>query len=77
MSKARQEQVKTVKYLDVSIPSFAIVFDTNRKKCSNVLILFYNVFKLFEQHYINSFHIRIDVFHIPQVSGSYSYNLKQ
>ena len=53
------------------------MFNTNKKNCSNVLIFFYNNFELFEQHYINSFHIRIAIFHIPQVSGSYSYNLKQ
>ena len=47
------------------------------KNSNNVLILFYNIFKLFEQHYINSFHIGIGIFHIPKVSGSYSYKLKQ
>ena len=68
MSKVGEDQLKTIKWnLQVSIFSFVIVLDPNRKNCSNVLILFYNIFKFFEQHYINSFHIRIDIFHSTSI----------
>ena len=36
-------------------------------KCDFKIILFYKIFKFFEQHYINSFHIRIGFFHSASI----------